>query len=50
MYKRGAVQIAEEDFKLRNVEVEEQVILLVSADAILMKPDALPWQVAIDAV
>ncbi|MED7669070.1 hypothetical protein GXB78_17850 [Pseudomonas moraviensis subsp. stanleyae] len=46
MYKRGAVSIADDDFKLRHVEVERQVLLFVSADAILMKQDAGSWQIA----
>jgi hypothetical protein len=49
LYKRGAVQIAESDFRLRHVEVEALVILLLSADAILIKTDELPWQVAHEA-
>lgn len=46
LYKRGAVHIAESDFRLRHVEVEELVILLLSAEAILIKRETLPWQVA----
>jgi hypothetical protein len=46
LYKRGAVQIPASDFRLRHVEVEELVILLLSADAILIKRDTLPWRVA----
>jgi hypothetical protein len=46
LYRRGAVRIAESDFRLRDVEVEALVILLLDADAILIKTDALPWQVA----
>jgi hypothetical protein len=34
---------------LRDVEVEALVILLLDADAILIKTDALPWQVAHEA-
>jgi len=48
MYKRGEVQVAPEDFKLRNVEVEQQVILLVSTEAILIKREASLWQLAIE--
>ena len=50
LYRRGAVKVAESDFRLRHVEVEEQVILLLSADAILIKRDTLPWQVADEAI
>jgi len=46
LYRRGAVRIAESDFRLRDVEVEALVILLLGADTILIKTDALPWQVA----
>jgi hypothetical protein len=46
LFKRGAVQIAESDFRLRHVEVEELLILLLSAKAILIKRETLPWQVA----
>ncbi|WKV85670.1 hypothetical protein LJJ44_06790 [Pseudomonas sp. B24_DOA] len=46
MYKRGAVSTADDDFKLRHVEVERQVLLFVSADTILMKQDAGAWQIA----
>jgi hypothetical protein len=49
LYKRGAVQIAESDFRLRHVEVEALVFLLLSTDAILIKTDMLPWQVADEA-
>ncbi|TKJ71804.1 hypothetical protein PspCFBP13508_14210 [Pseudomonas sp. CFBP13508] len=50
MYKRGAVSIADDDFKLRHVEVERQVLLFVSTDLILMKQDAGPWQVAVETL
>ncbi|MFI8393901.1 hypothetical protein ACIGEI_03870 [Pseudomonas sp. NPDC078863] len=46
MYKRGAVSTADDDFKLRHVEVERQVLLFVSTDTILMKQDAEAWQIA----
>jgi hypothetical protein len=49
LYRRGAVRIAESDFRLRDVEVEALVILLLDADAILIKTDAQPWQVAHEA-
>lgn len=49
LYKRGAVQSAKRDFRLRHVEVEELVILLLSADRILIKRDTLPWQDAHEA-
>ncbi|HWH85933.1 MAG TPA: hypothetical protein VNV36_04070 [Pseudomonas sp.] len=50
MYKRGAVGIADEDFKLRHVEIEEQVLLFVSAEAILMKRGAGRWQIAVETL
>lgn len=50
LYRRGAVQIAESDFRLRHVEVEELVILLLSANAALIKREDQPWQIADDSI
>lgn len=50
LYRRGAVQTAERDFRLRHVEVEELVILLLSADAMLIKREDQPWQIADESI
>lgn len=50
LYRRGAVQIAESDFRLRHVDVEELVILLLSADAILIKREDQRWQIADESI
>ncbi|MFJ2537030.1 hypothetical protein [Pseudomonas sp. NPDC087614] len=48
MFERGAIWTPEGDFKLRNVEVKQQVTFLVSAEAILIKREDTPWQIAVE--
>ena len=50
MYERGAVSTADDDFKLRHVEIKRQALLFVSADVSLLKLDAGPWQVAFETL
>ena len=50
VYKRGASWTPDSDFKLRYVNIERQVSLLVSASAILIKEGSGPWQVALEAL
>lgn len=50
MYKRGASWTPDSDFKLRYVDIERQVSLLVGVGAILIKEGSAPWQVAHEAL
>jgi hypothetical protein len=50
LYQRGLSWIPDFDFKLRHVEIQRQVRLLVSAEAILVKHEALPWQIALESL
>jgi hypothetical protein len=49
MYERGRSWIPD-DFKLRNVEILRQVSLFVSAEAILIKHESSPWQIALESL
>ena len=50
MYRRGAVSQPAANFKWRDVEVEEQVSLLVSAKVMLIKYGNAVWQLALESV
>jgi hypothetical protein len=50
MYRRGKVIQPAANFKWRDVEVEEQVSLLVSAKVMLIKYGNAAWQLALESV
>ncbi|WP_426206561.1 hypothetical protein [Pseudomonas sp. TWP3-1] len=50
VYERGAESTPPEDFKLRDVQVKQQVLLFVSADTILIKTQNAEWQLALEAL
>jgi hypothetical protein len=50
VYKRGADWTPQNDFKLRYVEIERQVTLLISEQAMLIRYGQLPWQIALEAL
>ncbi|MNQ73857.1 hypothetical protein D3C85_886020 [compost metagenome] len=50
VYKRGSSWTPETDFKLRYVDIERQVNLLVGERAMLVKYGERPWQIALEAL
>ncbi|MFU2327939.1 hypothetical protein [Pseudomonas sp. NFX98] len=50
VYKRGSSWTPKTDFKLRYVDIERQVNLLVSERAMLVKYGDRPWQIALEAL
>jgi hypothetical protein len=50
VYKRGADWTPQNDFKLRYVDIERQVTLLISEQAMLIRYGQLPWQIALEAL
>ncbi|QLG92090.1 hypothetical protein HZF02_08980 [Pseudomonas yamanorum] len=44
LYKRGTITTPATNFKLRHVEIEQQVQLYIDQDAILISRDGSPWQ------
>lgn len=44
LYKRGAITTPTDNFKLRHVEIEQQVQLYMSQDALLIREDDGPWR------
>lgn len=44
LYKHGAITLPPDNFKLRHVEVTQQVQLYIGQDALLIRQDAGPWR------
>lgn len=44
LYKHGAISTPAHDFKLRHVEIEQEIELYMSQDALLIRRDGEPWR------
>ncbi|WP_237142471.1 hypothetical protein [Pseudomonas azotoformans] len=44
LFKHGTISTPADNFKLRHVEIEQQVELYMSPDAVLIRLNGAPWQ------
>ena len=50
LYKHGAINTPEDDFKRRYVDIEARVQMYVSQSALLVKEDDMPWHLHVESI